>query len=166
MIHRRIDDDFLDHLVFRKDSLLGVPRHRERLPAGAMSPSRTPSAPAWRDDKAVYALVPKMIKYYLDQGTILPNVTTYLGIDPKECDHILNNLPESNVVKAREQIRRLRHAHGTKFHEEEQAEFAKRIAANPRNYIAQPVLQLSRHPVFVDDPSKAATSTSALRPLR
>jgi uncharacterized circularly permuted ATP-grasp superfamily protein len=91
-----------------------------------------------------------MIKYYLDQDPILPNVPTYLGIDTKECDYILANL-DKLVVKAVNEsggYGMLMGPHSTK---DEQAEFAKRIAANPRNYIAQPVLQLSRHPVFVND---------------
>ena len=149
VIYRRIDDDFLDPLVFRKDSLLGVPGIVNAYQQGHVALANSIGTGV-ADDKAVYALVPKMIKYYLDQDPILPNVTTYLGIDPKECDHILNNLPNLVVKAVNESggYGMLMGPHSTK---EEQAEFAKRIAANPRNYIAQPVLQLSRHPVFVDD---------------
>ena len=100
------------------------------------------------DDKAVYAFVPKMIKYYLDQDPILPNVPTYLGVDDKECSYILDNL-DKLVVKAVNEsggYGMLMGPHATK---QERADFAERIKANPRNYIAQPVLALSRHPVFV-----------------
>ena len=149
MIYRRIDDDFLDPLVFRKDSLLGVPGIVNAYQQGHVALANSIGTGV-ADDKAVYALVPKMIKYYLDQDPILPNVTTYLGIDPKECDYILNNLRNLVVKAVNESVGygMLMGPHSTK---EEQAEFAKRIAANPRNYIAQPVLQLSRHPVFVND---------------
>jgi len=149
VIYRRIDDDFLDPLVFRKDSLLGVPGLVNAYQQGHVALANSIGTGV-ADDKAVYALVPKMIKYYLDQDPILPNVTTYLGIDEKECDYILNNLPNLVVKAVNESggYGMLMGPHSTK---EEQAEFAKRIAANPRNYIAQPVLQLSRHPVFVGD---------------
>jgi uncharacterized circularly permuted ATP-grasp superfamily protein len=149
VIYRRIDDDFLDPLVFRKDSLLGVPGLVNAYQQGHVALANSIGTGV-ADDKAVYALVPKMIKYYLDQDPILPNVTTYLGVDPKECDYILNNLPNLVVKAVNESggYGMLMGPHSTK---EEQAEFAKRIAANPRNYIAQPVLQLSRHPVFQGD---------------
>jgi hypothetical protein len=98
----------------------------------------------------MYAFVPKMIKYYLDQDPILPNVPTYLGVDPKECEYILANLPNKLVVKAVNEsggYGMLMGPHSTK----EEQEFRQRIRANPRNYIAQPVLNLSRHPVFQGD---------------
>jgi uncharacterized circularly permuted ATP-grasp superfamily protein len=149
VIYRRIDDDFLDPLVFRKDSLLGVPGLVSAYQQGHVALANSIGTGV-ADDKAVYALVPKMIKYYLDQDPILPNVPTYLGVEPKECDYILNNLPNLVVKAVNESggYGMLMGPHSTK---EEQEEFAKRIAANPRNYIAQPVLQLSRHPVFQGD---------------
>ncbi|MFN7561570.1 MAG: circularly permuted type 2 ATP-grasp protein, partial [Prosthecobacter sp.] len=149
VIYRRVDDDFIDPTVFRRDSMLGVPGLVHAYRSGNVSLANSIGT-GIADDKVMYYFVPKMIKYYLDQDPILPNVTTYLGIDPKECDHILNNLPNLVVKAVNESggYGMLMGPHSTK---EEQAEFAKRIAANPRNYIAQPVLQLSRHPVFVDD---------------
>jgi hypothetical protein len=102
------------------------------------------------DDKAVYALVPKMIEYYLDQDPILPNVPTYLGVDPKECGYILDNL-DKLVVKAVNESGGYGMLMGPQASTKEREDFGDRIRANPRNYIAQPVLSLSRHPVFVDD---------------
>ena len=149
VIYRRIDDDFLDPLVFREDSLLGVPGLVHSYQQGNVALANSIGTGV-ADDKAVYALVPKMIKYYLDQDPILPNVDTYLGVDPKECDYILNNLPNL-VVKAVNESGGYGMLMGPHSTTEEQAKFAERIRANPRNYIAQPVLQLSRHPVFVND---------------
>ena len=91
-----------------------------------------------------------MIKYYLDQDPILPNVTTHLGVDPKECTYILDNL-DKLVVKAVNESGGYGMLMGPHASKKERAEFGERIRKNPRNYIAQPVLQLSRHPVFVDD---------------
>ena len=149
VIYRRIDDDFLDPKVFRKDSLLGVPGIVEAYQSGHVALANSIGTGV-ADDKAVYALVPKMIKYYLDQDPILPNVPTYLGVDPKECKYILKNLPNLVVKAVNESggYGMLMGPHSTK---EEQVAFGERIRANPRNYIAQPVLQLSRHPVFVGD---------------
>jgi uncharacterized circularly permuted ATP-grasp superfamily protein len=149
VIYRRIDDDFLDPLVFRKDSMLGVPGLVEAYRCGNVALANSIGTGV-ADDKAVYACVPKMIRYYLDQDPILPNVPTYLGLDEKELGYILGNL-ENLVVKAVNEsggYGMLMGPHSTK---EERADFAKRIRANPRNYIAQPVLALSRHPVFTGD---------------
>jgi uncharacterized circularly permuted ATP-grasp superfamily protein len=149
VIYRRIDDDFLDPLVFRKDSLLGVPGLVKSYYSGHVALANSIGTGV-ADDKAVYACVPKMIKYYLDQDPILPNVPTYLGVDEKECGYILDNL-ENLVVKAVNESGGYGMLMGPHASSEERAAFAERIRANPRNYIAQPVLALSRHPVFVDD---------------
>ncbi len=149
VIYRRIDDDFLDPQVFRKDSLLGVPGLVRSYQAGHVALANSIGTGV-ADDKAVYACVPKMIKYYLDQDPILPNVPTYLGVDESECGYILDNL-DKLVVKAVNEsggYGMLMGPHSTK---KECADFAERVKANPRNYIAQPVLALSRHPVFVED---------------
>ncbi|HAL72285.1 MAG TPA: hypothetical protein DCP71_10980, partial [Verrucomicrobiales bacterium] len=98
VIYRRIDDDFLDPQVFRKDSLLGVPGIINAYRKGNVALANSIGTGV-ADDKAVYALVPKMIKYYLDQDPILPNVPTHLGVDEKECSYILDNL-DKLVVKA------------------------------------------------------------------
>lgn len=149
VIYRRIDDDFLDPLVFREDSLLGVPGLVQAYQRGRVALANSIGTGV-ADDKAVYACVPKMIRYYLDQDPILPNVPTFLGIDPKECSYILDNL-ENLVVKAVNESGGYGMLMGPFSTKEERAIFADRIRANPRNYIAQPVLALSRHPVFVDD---------------
>jgi uncharacterized circularly permuted ATP-grasp superfamily protein len=149
VIYRRIDDDFLDPLVFREDSLLGVPGLVQAYRLGHVALANSIGTGV-ADDKAVYAYVPKMIRYYLDQDPILPNVQTYLASDDSERSYILANL-DKLVVKAVNEsggYGMLMGPHSTK---EQQDEFSRRITANPRNYIAQPVLSLSRSPVFVDD---------------
>ena len=149
VIYRRIDDDFLDPLVFRKDSLLGVPGlvHAYRQGHVALANSIGTGV---ADDKAVYAYVPKMIKYYLDQDPILPNVPTYLGEEEDDRKYMLENL-DKLVVKAVNESGGYGMLMGPSSTKEQREEFHRRITANPRNYIAQPVLSLSRHPVFVDD---------------
>ena len=149
VIYRRIDDDFLDPLVFRKDSLLGVPGlvHAYRQGHVALANSIGTGV---ADDKAVYAYVPKMIRYYLDQDPILPNVPTYLAEDESDRKHILENL-DKLVVKAVNESGGYGMLMGPSSTKEQREEFHRRITAHPRNYIAQPVLSLSRHPVFVDD---------------
>ncbi len=149
VIYRRIDDDFLDPLVFRKDSLLGVPGLVQAYKAGHVALANSIGTGV-ADDKATYAYVPDMIRYYLDQDPILPNVPTYLGGKDEDRTYMLENL-DSLVVKAVNEsggYGMLMGPHSTK---EQQEEFKRRIIATPRNYIAQPVLSLSRHPVFVDD---------------
>ena len=149
VIYRRIDDDFLDPLVFRKDSLLGVAGLVSCIQRGTVALANSIGTGV-ADDKAVYACVPKMIKYYLDEDPILPNVPTFLGVDEKECGYILANL-DKLVVKAVNESGGYGMLMGPHSTQAERAAFAERVKANPRNYIAQPVLALSRHPVFVDD---------------
>lgn len=149
VIYRRIDDDFLDPVVFKKDSLLGVPGLVQACQRGTVALANSIGTGV-ADDKAVYACVPKMIKYYLDQDPILPNVPTFLGVDEKECSYILANL-DKLVVKAVNESGGYGMLMGPHATAAERAAFSERLKANPRNYIAQPVLALSRHPVFVDD---------------
>lgn len=149
VIYRRIDDDFLDPLVFRKNSLLGVAGLVNAYRLGHVALANSIGTGV-ADDKAVYACVPKMIRYYLDQDPILPNVPTFLGSDEKEREHILANL-DKLVVKAVNESGGYGMLMGPSASEKEREDFAGRIRANPRNYIAQPVLALSRHPVFVED---------------
>jgi uncharacterized circularly permuted ATP-grasp superfamily protein len=149
VIYRRIDDDFLDPLVFRKDSLLGVPGLVRCCQHGTVALANSIGTGV-ADDKAVYACVPKMIRYYLDQDPILPNVPTYLGVNEKECGYILANL-DKLVVKAVNESGGYGMLMGPQASAEQRAVFGEKVKANPRNYIAQPVLALSRHPVFVDD---------------
>lgn len=149
VIYRRIDDDFLDPTIFRKDSMLGVPGLVNAYRNGHVALANSIGTGV-ADDKAVYAYVPRMIKYYLDQDPILPNVPTFLASEDKDRDHILANLGNL-VVKAVNESGGYGMLMGPASTAAEREEFKKRITANPRNYIAQPVLSLSRHPVFVDD---------------
>lgn len=149
VIYRRIDDDFLDPLVFRKDSLLGVPGIVNAYRAGHVALANSIGTGV-ADDKATYAYVPKMIRYYLDQDPILPNVPTYLASDESEKTYMVENL-DKLVVKAVNESGGYGMLVGPHSTKEQQEEFRKRILATPRNYIAQPTLSLSRHPVFVED---------------
>jgi uncharacterized circularly permuted ATP-grasp superfamily protein len=149
VIYRRIDDDYLDPLVFRKDSLLGVPGLVQAYKSGHVALANALGTGV-ADDKATYAYVPKMIQYYLDQEPILPNVPTYLASEEKDRQFILENL-DKLVVKAVNESGGYGMLMGPYSTKEQRAEFHLRIQAQPRNYIAQPVLSLSRHPVFVED---------------
>lgn len=149
VIYRRIDDDFLDPRVFRKDSVLGVPGIFEVFQRGRVALANAPGCGV-ADDKAVYAFVPRMIKYYLDEDAILDNVPTYLCADEKECAHVLANL-ENLVVKSVNEAGGYGMLVGPHATAAEREEFRDRVRANPRNYIAQPTLSLSRVPVLAGD---------------
>jgi uncharacterized circularly permuted ATP-grasp superfamily protein len=157
VIYRRIDDDFLDPLVFRKDSLLGVPGLVKAYQSGHVALANSIGTGV-ADDKAVYALVPKMIKYYLDQDPILPNVPTYLGVDP-EGVRVHPRQPANLVVKAVNEsggYGMLMGPHSTK---EEQEKFAERIApiratTSPSRCSSSRAIRCSREITL-----KAATST-------
>jgi uncharacterized circularly permuted ATP-grasp superfamily protein len=148
VIYRRIDDDFLDPDAFRADSMLGVPGLMGVYTAGRVALANAPGTGV-ADDKVVYAYVPQIVKYYLDEDIILPNVPTYVCADAAQRRHVLAHLPTLVVKCANESggYGMLIGPHSTKA---EQAAFAARIEANPRNYIAQPTLALSRVPTIVD----------------
>ncbi len=151
VIYRRIDDDFIDSLVFRSDTILGVPGLFNAYRAGNVTLANAVGTGV-ADDKAVYAYVPAIIKYYLDQDAILPNVETYLLSDERERSYVLENL-DKLVVKAVGEsggYGMLVGPHSTKA---DQEEFRRRILANPRNYIAQPTLALSCAPCLVEGES-------------
>jgi uncharacterized circularly permuted ATP-grasp superfamily protein len=151
VIYRRIDDDFIDSLVFRSNTILGVPGLFNAYRAGNVTLANAIGTGV-ADDKAVYAYVPAIIKYYLDQDAILPNVETYLLSDEKERSYVLENL-DKLVVKAVGEsggYGMLVGPHSTKA---DQEEFRRRILANPRNYIAQPTLALSCAPCLVEGES-------------
>ena len=148
VIYRRMDDDFLDPEVFRPDSLLGVPGLFEVYKNGRVALANAPGTGV-ADDKVVYTYVPAMIKYYLGEDAIIPNVPTFLCDDEKQRQHVLANLP-SLVVKAANESGGYGMLVGPRSTSEERAEFARRIEAAPRNYIAQPTLSLSRVPTLVD----------------
>lgn len=149
VIYRRIDDDFLDPQVFRADSALGVPGLIDAFRNGRVALANAPGTGV-ADDKVIYAYVPEIIRYYLSEDPILPNVQTYLCWREADLQHVLNHLHELVVKPASESggYGMLVGPHSTKA---EQDDFAGRIKANPRNYIAQPTLALSRAPVIVGD---------------
>ncbi len=148
VIYRRVDDDFVDPLAFRPQSRLGVPGLFNAYRAGNVGIANSIGTGV-ADDKAVYAYVPKMIRYYLDADAILPNVETYLLDDEKERQHVLANL-DKLVVKAVGESGGYGMLIGPHSTQRQQEDFRKAILANPRNYIAQPTLALSRAPCFVD----------------
>ena len=149
MIYRRIDDDFLDPEAFRPDSLLGVPGLLEAYRAGRVALANAPGNGV-ADDKVIYGYVPDLIRYYEGADPILPNVPTYQCWRDDDRAYVLDHLPELVVKSANESggYGMLVGPHSTK---EEQAEFAAKIRDNPRNFIAQPTLALSRVPTIVDD---------------
>jgi uncharacterized circularly permuted ATP-grasp superfamily protein len=151
VIYRRIDDDFLDPTVFRRDSMLGVPGIIHAYRAGNVSLANSVGT-GIADDKVMYYFVPRMIKYYLDQEPILPNVPTYLANEEKDKTYILDHLPEL-VVKAANESGGYGMLMGPKASKAEIEAFRKKIEAEPRNYIAQPMISLSRHPTHVGDGS-------------
>ncbi len=148
VIYRRIDDDFIDPLAFRADSMLGVPGLMDVYRQGRVAIANAPGT-GIADDKLVYAYVPQMIRYYLDEEQIIPNVPTYFCEDEKQQEHILANL-DSLVVKATDASGGYGMLIGTQSSKEEQTLFAEKIKANPRGYIAQPTLCLSRVPTLID----------------
>ena len=149
VIYRRIDDDFLDPETFRADSLLGVPGLVASYRAGKVALANAPGNGV-ADDKVVYAYVPDMIKYYEGEDPILPNVPTYLCWRDADRQHVLANLEKLVVKSANEAggYGMLVGPHSTKA---QQDEFAAKIKENPRNYIAQPTLALSRVPTLIGD---------------
>ena len=148
VIYRRIDDDFLDPQVFRPDSLLGVPGLLGAYRAGNVSMANAPGNGV-ADDKVVYAYVPEMIHYYLDEDPILPNVPTFLCWRDQDRKHVLKNL-ERLVVKSANESGGYGMLVGPQSTAQQREEFAVKIEANPRNYIAQPTLALSRVPTLID----------------
>ncbi len=146
VIYRRIDDDFLDPEVFRKDSTLGVPGLMRAWKAGNVSLANAPGAGV-ADDKVVYAYVPEMIRYYLNEEPILPNVETYLCDNPEHLEYVLAHLPELVVKPANESggYGMIVGPHATA---KEIIEFREIVKKNPRNYIGQPTLAISTAPTL------------------
>ncbi len=149
VLYRRIDDDFLDPTAFRADSMLGVAGLMDVYRAGRVALANAPGTGV-ADDKVVYAYVPQMIKYYLSQDAIIPNVPTYLCFDDAQRSHVLENL-HNLVVKPANESGGYGMLIGPRSTRAEQEEIARRIEAKPRNYIAQPTLNLSRSPVIVEE---------------
>ena len=149
VIYRRIDDDFMDPKAFRADSLLGVPGLMKAYKDNRVALANAPGTGV-ADDKAVYAYVPEIIKYYLGEDPIINNVPTYACWRDDDRAYVLDNL-EQLVVKAVNESGGYGMLIGPHATREERDEFARRIKARPRTYIAQPTLSLSRVPVLVDD---------------
>jgi len=148
VIYRRVDDDFIDPTVFRRDSLLGVPGLVHAYRAGNVSLANSIGT-GIADDKVMYYFVPRMIKYYLDQEPIIPNVPTYLASEAADLKYSLEHLPEL-VVKAANESGGYGMLMGPKATREEIEIFREKIIADPRNYIAQPMIFLSQHPTYCD----------------
>jgi len=148
VIYRRIDDDFLDPLAFRPDSTLGVPGLLNAYRAGNVSLANAIGT-GIADDKALYAYVPAIISYYLGEEPILPNVETFLLIDNTHRRYVIEHLDEL-VVKAVGESGGYGMLIGPYSTTTQREEFRDAIIANPRNYIAQPTLALSRAPSVID----------------
>lgn len=148
VIYRRIDDDFLDPTVFRRDSMLGVPGLIDVLREGRVAIANAPGTGV-ADDKLIYAHVPAMIRYYLNEEPIIENVQTYLCSRPDDRRYVLENL-EKLVVKSVAEAGGYGMLIGPSSSRTEIANFDSKIRANPRNFIAQPTLQLSTVPSLSD----------------
>lgn len=149
VIYRRIDDDFLDPCELRPDSMLGVAGLLDVFRAGRVALVNAPGT-GIADDKVLYAYVPKIIRYYEGEDIILPNVPTYVCAEESERQYVLEHLDQL-VVKAANESGGYGMLVGPHSTAADREEFARRVRTNPRNYIAQPTLGLSRAPVLVDD---------------
>ena len=149
VLYRRIDDDFLDPECFRADSMLGVPGIMDVYRKGNVALANAPGT-GIADDKAVYAYVPAIIKYYLDQEPILPIVPTHLCSDPKQREYVLANI-DKLVVKPVNESGGYGLLIGPHADQAKRDAFKELVKANPRNYIAQPMLSLSRVPTIIED---------------
>jgi uncharacterized circularly permuted ATP-grasp superfamily protein len=149
VIYRRVDDEFIDPLVFNKHSLLGTPGLFKAYLKGNVALVNAPGTGVV-DDKAVYAYVPRIIKYYLGEDMILPNVKTYICDEEQDRKYVLENI-HNLVVKQTDASGGYGMLIGPKSTKKEQQEFIAKIKNNPRNYIAQPMINLSRVPTITDD---------------
>jgi uncharacterized circularly permuted ATP-grasp superfamily protein len=149
VIYRRIDDEFLDPVVFDRDSVLGVPGLMAAMRMGNVAVANAVGNGV-ADDKAVYAFVPEMIRYYLGAEPILPNVTTYTLWDEEQRTHVLGRLDEL-VTKPVAEAGGYGIVIGRSASDAELEETRRNIEADPRNYIAQEVVELSTHPSFVEE---------------
>ena len=148
VIYRRVDDDFLDPLAFRSDSALGVAGLFNAYRAGNVSLANAIGT-GIADDKAIYAYVPQIIRYYLGEDPILPNVETFLLSDPVQRQHVVSQL-DKMVVKSVGESGGYGMLIGPQSTADQRAAFRRQIEADPRNYIAQPTLALSTAPCFID----------------
>ena len=149
VLYRRIDDDFIDPEVFRPDSMLGVKGLIRVYKEGKIAMANAPGT-GIADDKVIYAYVPDIIKYYTGEAAILPNVPTYICRDDQDRAYVLAHLDQL-VVKAANESGGYGMLVGPHASETERAAFAEKIKAEPRNYMAQPTISLSRVPTIVGD---------------
>jgi uncharacterized circularly permuted ATP-grasp superfamily protein len=149
VIYRRVDDDFIDPLAFRADSMLGVPGLFNAYRAGNVTLANA-FGTGVADDKALYAFVPEIIRYYLKEEPVLQNVETFLCFREKDREHVLANL-DKLVVKAVGGSGGYGMLIGPHASAKEREAFAEKIRANPRNYIAQPTISFSRAPCLIGD---------------
>jgi uncharacterized circularly permuted ATP-grasp superfamily protein len=149
MIYRRVDDTFLDPEVFRPDSMLGVAGLMRAYRMGNVSLANAPGTGV-ADDKVIYAFVPEMIKYYLNETAILPNVQTYVCLREDDRHYVLQHMDEL-VIKAANESGGYGILIGPHASDAERDSYAQKIIENPRNFVAQPTLALSRAPTVVGD---------------
>jgi uncharacterized circularly permuted ATP-grasp superfamily protein len=162
VIYRRVDDDFLDPLQFRADSLVGVPGLMNAYRAGNIALANAVGTGV-ADDKAIYAWVPQFIKYYLGEDPVLQNVDTYICSNPEHFSYVLDHLPEL-VVKAVGESGGYGMLMGPWADRKTIEDFRDRLKADPRNYIAQPVIPLSRCPSFDSSSGTMSPRHVDLRP--
>lgn len=148
VIYRRIDDDFLDPETFRPDSVLGVPGLMQAYRAGNVTLANAPGCGV-ADDKAIYAYVPEIIQYYLGEKALLPNVPTYICSDPSQYEQVMANI-EQMVVKPTNESGGYGLLVGPHSTKQQCDEYRQKITANPRNFVAQPMLTLSTVPTLID----------------
>jgi uncharacterized circularly permuted ATP-grasp superfamily protein len=149
VIYRRIDDTFLDPIAFNPDSMIGIPGIFDVYKNGKVAIANAPGTGV-ADDKVIYAYVPRIIQYYLHEEPILKNVKTYICSEPEDLAYVLSNI-EKLVVKEANEAGGYGMLIGPKSSKEEQEKFKEYIVKNPRNYIAQPTISLSRVPCLIDD---------------
>jgi uncharacterized circularly permuted ATP-grasp superfamily protein len=152
VLYRRIDDDFIDPLAFRQDSMLGVPGLFDAYRRGNVTLANAPGTGV-ADDKAVYAYIPKIIEYYLTEEVILPNVPTYVCAEEDQCQYVLEHLHEL-VVKPTNESGGYGILMGPQASKAEREKCAASVKENPRNWIAQPMLDLSTVPTIIGDSLK------------
>ena len=165
VIYRRLDDDFLDPLAFRKDSMLGVPGLLSAYRAGRVTLANAIGTGV-ADDKSIYPYVPEMVRFYLGEESLLNNVKTYMLRKPDDLKYVLEHLPEL-VVKEVHGAGGYGMLVGPASTKQEIEDFRARIIADPEKYIAQPTLALSHCPTFVDGekPGGIAPRHLDLRPF-
>jgi uncharacterized circularly permuted ATP-grasp superfamily protein len=163
IIYRRIDTEFLDPAAFRSDSLLGVPGLMDAYEEGNVVLANAPGAGV-ADDKAIYSYVPKLIEYYLREEPILPNVETYLGRTPEDRRYILDHLDELTVKRV-DGAGGYGMLIGPEASREEIQSYAEEFKEEPEKYIAQPTLDLSTHPCFIEETERFEPRHIDLRPF-